>query len=564
MFSVLKPHKKRLFVTLVFLFISVLLNLPIPLISKYLIDTIIPDGRKDLLDIYCVGVFVVFLLLIGNNLYLNYNIARIRELILSKVRILLFNKIHNLPSMHFKNTGSGYMLSRINNDPDVAFGFITEGLIQLVRNMLTFIFGLMLLFYLHWKMALLSLTIIPIYIYSTIYFNPKIREQTESIQEKFAQLANFTNESFSLSELIKSFSGEKREAIKYYEKYRILIKAIIKRFFTNSFLNSSISFSTMLGPLILLWYGGNEMIDGKLTLGSYVAFSGYIGYLYSPINNFMNFNSQYQAAKVAYNRISEILEYEEEFRGGTIKLKEFKNIIFNNISFSYEDKLVLKKININIPKGKFISIIGASGVGKTTLVNMLLGFNEYKKGKILINNIDFTKYNLKSIRNKISIVHQDSMLFSGTIYKNIKYGNPSANKSNIIDAAKKARAHQFIINLENGYDTFVGNRGSKLSGGQKQRLAIARAIIKNPQIFILDEATSSLDSENEKYIHDMLMLLKNEGKTILTISHRLSIVINSDYIYLLNDGMIKESGEHNELIKKNGLYKKIYDKQFNS
>jgi len=556
----LRPYKMRVILIIMMLFFAVMLNMPVPLISKYLIDNVIPQGNTNMLNLYCFGIIGLFIVLTVNSLISNYILTITREKLLFEIRLKLFSKIHENSLFFFKKHGTGYLMSRIDNDPDQALGFLSESVLNIFHSILTFVIGVSILFYLHRKMALLSLLILPINIISLLYLNPRLRKQTLEIQEEFAQTVNFFQESFNLHYLVKIFAKEKLENIRFVKRYRKVIKAIIRRFFTNYSMNTLTSFAGMLGPIILLWYGGNEIINKKLTLGEYIAFSGYLSYLYSPISNLMNVNNLYQTAKVSLKRIKEILDADIAVLDGDITLANCQGKInINKLNFSYPDadsNFKLSNISFSISNGESVALIGKSGSGKSTILNLLMRNYEAISGEILIDNKNIQIFKLLSLRKNIAIVPQDDYLFAGTIYDNILYGNPKANKEEVIEAARKAHAHEFISELTDDYQTNIAEKGTKLSGGQKQRISIARAILKNSPIIIFDEPTANLDSESEKYISQTIKELKH-NKSILIIAHRLSTIRDCDKILVLDQGRIPESGTHDELIASQGIYAQI-------
>lgn len=384
--------------------------------------------------------------------------------------------------------------------------------------------------------------------------------------EKHSQAYNEIQEKYAGIYTIFSFGREKYESIRCTRKLRESTQIQVKYEIMSSVAQMTTMFIGSLGPLAVLYYGGQEIMQGNMTIGEFWAFNAYLGFLFGPVQGITNLNFAIQNALAAMGRIFELFDTKPEIRESPSPVplpSQPGVVIYSRVSFQYKtnNDLILNNINFEIKSGEVYALIGLSGAGKTTLVNLLPRFYDPIEGKISINGVDIREVSLKALRGIIGVVPQDIFLFSGTVRENIAYGNKRATKDDIYAAAKAANAHNFIIKLPRGYDTEVGERGVKLSGGEKQRIAIARAALKNPKILILDEATASLDSESEILIQDALKRLTVDKATIV-IAHRLTTIMNATKILVLNNGEIIEKGDHKELYHQDGFYRKLYNTQF--
>jgi len=372
-------------------------------------------------------------------------------------------------------------------------------------------------------------------------------------------------ESLSGIQIVKAFLMELHESKRIARSMKLLIRARVRNVLWAAASGVGAGFFVGIAGLVVVWYGGSEIIRGNLTIGQYVAFNSFLIYIFGPTQRLVNMNVRIQNSLAAVERVFEILDLkpEEESRAGRGDLKDTKGKVeYCNVSFSYDSaRLVLEDISLGVEPGNLVALVGRSGAGKTTLVNLIPRFYEPQSGRILIDGNDIQEIALRSLRKQIGIVSQETFLFSSSVKDNIRFGRPNATDEEVIRAAKSAHAHEFIVKLAQGYDTKVGERGGRLSGGERQRIAIARAILKEPPILILDEATSELDSKSENLIQEaMESLMRN--RTTFVIAHRLSTILNADTIVVLDEGRIVEEGRHQELYHKGGAYKRLYDEQF--
>jgi len=382
------------------------------------------------------------------------------------------------------------------------------------------------------------------------------------LQKKMADLTTILQEKIGSIQIVKAFTAEEREKAIFSQENEKFFRLMLKQIKRISLLSPITEFLGAGGGAFLIYFGGKEVLSGRLSTGVFLLFLVALFSIISPIKGIATANAQIQAGASALPRIFEILEEKNEVveKAMAKELPGLKEIEFSRLSFGYQKKEILKDINLKLKAGEAIGIVGSSGVGKTTLINLLLRFYDPTDGAILINGEDIKNFKLKSLREKIGLVTQEPILFNDTIRNNIAYGKPEAIEEEIKKAAKIANIHTFIETLEKGYETIIGERGARLSGGEKQRIAIARAILKNPPILVLDEATSNLDSESEKLVQEALSRIMKE-RTSLVIAHRLSTIRNVDLIIVLKDGRIEEQGTHQELINKKGLYYHFYQLQ---
>ncbi len=558
----LKPYWSKGLFAFCFMLLSIVLQLPMPFLTRYLIDSIIALKNFQLLNIIgflLIGVLIIY----GFSSFLErFLLTTFRAKVLFDIRLKLFDHIQRLSLAFFHKKQTGYLMSRISDDVNAVQGLLADTLVSAGQNILTFIAGVACTIYIHPRLAFICFLVLPFYLLSLIVFNKRIRNMSYELREWYGLLNKELQELLSGIFIIKAFTAEKRADIKMLDRLKQVIRKEVRLDIMATVASISSTLISSAGPLVLIWYGCAEIMRGNLTVGSLIAFNSFIGYLFGPTRNLYNLNLNVQRSLAAVERIFEILDLEPE-RDGKEEIKIAKGgVVFENVSFSYNGtEEVLKDISFTVSPGEAVALVGRSGVGKTTLVSLLLRFYEPKKGRILIDEKDIKDVRLGSLRSQIGICTQDVFLFSGTIKENIRFGNPRANDGEIEQAASLAYADGFIRNLPDGYETKLGERGVNLSGGERQRIALARALIKNPKILILDEATSQLDSESENLIQLALRNLLKDRTTII-IAHRLSTIKNVDKIIILDNGRIVGIGRHEELYKSCLVYKNLYDEQF--
>lgn len=561
----LNPYKLALWVGIVSVIMTALLTLPLPWIIKIIIDDILVRHNLKMLHWISLVIIGIFLLRGFFAFLRNYLIVWVGQRVVFDLRTGLYHHLQALSLKFYDTKQTGKIIARITGDIDNLYNIIISGLIDLISNVITFLIVLIVIFFIDWRLAFLSCTVLPFFAINFELFRRKIAESSIYLRRQWDNVMGDLQETIVGAKVIKSFAMESRED-KHFKgqvhtnfEWNMRITSLSTSLWTIAEVISSV------GTAIVFWYGGYEVIRGHLTTGTLVAFYTFLGYLYGPVVYVTRFNEIVQRALVSAKRIFNIFDTKPEVK--EIKhpkvLKDIKgDIEFHNFSFEYvPGRVALYDIDLKVNAGELVALVGPSGAGKTTLINLLARFYDPTKGYISIDGVDIRKAKLESLHKQTGIVLQETFLFSSSIKENIKYGKPDAEDSEMIDAAKAANAHDFIMEFPRGYKTPVGERGVNLSVGQKQRIAIARAILKNPPILILDEATSSLDSETERLIQEALdSLMKN--RTTFVIAHRLSTVQLADKIVVMDKGRIVEVGKHEELILKPGLYSKLYHTQF--
>jgi len=561
-----RPYKIILILAVICTALISLSSLMVPwLTGKGLIDKVIGEKNIPLLNLVALG-FIGLVVVKGVFSYLQtYLTSFIGYKIVMDMRNQIFQHLQRLSLSFYKRRRAGEIMSRLISDTNVLQNALVENIMKLILNILLVIGVLIFIFYIHWRLSLLTLFTLPLLIFTLGKLGSRIKKFSNLVQMKIADISSIIQETIGGIEVIKSFATEKQE-VERFQTYNVQnFHLNMKRTRLVAILPPLMEILTTIGLSAILWYGGLEVINGNLTIGELVAFLGYVALAVNPLNKIGKNYSRYQQALASAERMFEILDTEPEIKESpkAIEMPRINGYIrFRNVSFSYDDKeLVLKDIDLDLRPGEKIALVGRSGVGKTTLVSLIPRFYDPTSGSITIDGHNIRNVKLMSLRRQIGIVSQETFLFNGTIKDNIAYGKMKATDEEIVDAAKKANAHNFIMSLEKGYDTPVGERGVKLSGGQRQRIAIARAILRDPRILILDEATSAVDAESEALIQDALEKLMKDRTTII-IAHRLSTILRADKIIVLDERKIEEIGSHQELLAKNGLYTRLYKSQF--
>jgi ABC-type multidrug transport system fused ATPase/permease subunit len=541
------------------------INLAPPWLMKMLIDDVFTQGNLPMLNlvvlatvlVYITRALISFTQNITNNL-LGQNITRL-------MRKRVYNHLLTMENQFFENEQVGRIVSRVMGDVDAVEHLITGGVEQLIVSAMTLIGIAAILFRINWQLALFSLIPIPFLVLVMTGFGSKVRLVYRSVREKAAEVTGKLADSVAGITVVKSFAREPEEqswfARQLDEYFKMNMEATV--LWVSYF--PMISFITGIGSVMILWLGGQQIIGGVLTIGELVAFNSYLGQFYSPVMQISRLSVQLQRSLASVDRVFELIDREPKIKDAPNAQEKSHiegRIEFRNVHFSYEPgQPVLHGISFVANPGEMIALVGPSGSGKSTITNLIPRFYDVDQGSILVDGLDVRQWKLASLRSHIGMVLQDTFLFNGTARENLRYGRLDATDEEIIEAAKAARIHEFLASLPQGYDTQLGERGVKLSGGQRQRLSIARTILKDPKILILDEATSSVDSEVESLIQEALEeLMKN--RTTIVIAHRLSTIKNADRIIAIKDGRIVEEGSHDELMAKKGLYAYLYELQF--
>ncbi len=544
---------------------SSLLGLPQPLITRYLIDDVIlarPAGAVGLL----AGAVLVLALLkaLGmlSGALQQFYFARFEQEIILDIQRDLLDHTLRLPQSFFADKEIGYLMSRLSLDVQGLRWFFSGTLVYLFTNILRFVGEVGLLFYLEWRLAIAAMVAIPGLVLSVRYFSGKLRALSRHGMEQQAQVSRQLQESLAAAVLIKAFSSENRTVGRVMAQLQAARQISMEQITVSSIANLVINAMPDLARAVVLVAGAYWVIQGNWTLGSLLAFQAYLGYVYGPAQSLAAANLQLQNALAALERVSALFEIVPEENLGTgIKVERLGGAIeFKNVSFSYNGaEPVLEDISFTVSPGERVAIVGPSGVGKTTLVSLILRFYKPTQGELWLDGLPASEYELGSLRRRIGYVPQSTLLLSGTVMDNLRYGNPQASQEQVIQAAQAAGIHDFIAGLPEGYQSHVGERGVNLSEGQKQRLSIARALIKEPDILVLDEPTSALDSLVERSILEALPPLVR-GKTLFIVAHRLSTIQKADRILVLGEKRLAAEGTHQELLQSCDYYRSLFAK----
>lgn len=491
--------------------------------------------------------------------------SRIGNRLVFDLRRRLYVHIHGMSQSFFDRHQVGSIGSRVLNDISVAQNLVGSGVISVVIDSIALLFTLIILARLEWRLTLAACTIMPIYVVALRRLNPSIRSLSQEIQDRFSEISGTVYETLAGMQVVQAFTKERSSERQFVHETRGHFERLLTRTRLNAMLNFATVFLTGFGTILLLWYGGQLVIAGKLTAGMLVQFYSYVAYLYGPLSRFAELNNVYQNSMGAVDRVFEMLDTPSEVTEQPAVKEPVRfrgQVTFDKVQFGYEpERPVLHGVSLDVQPGQMIAFVGPSGSGKTTVTRLLLRFYDVTGGAIRFDGHDLRDLSLRELRQQVGVVLQEPVLFTGTVRQNIELGRPGAREEEVVEAAKAANAHDFIMELSEGYDTRVGERGAHLSGGQRQRISIARALLKDPRILILDEATSALDSESERLIQEALQHLM-EGRTSFVIAHRLSTIVNADQIVVLDRGQIVEQGRHEELLLQNGLYAELCAKQF--
>ncbi|MGJ7918930.1 ABC transporter ATP-binding protein [Neobacillus sp. LXY-4] len=567
-----KPYRFQIFGTVLIGVLKFAIPLIIPLLIKYVVDDIIgsdimSDSQKlDRLFMIMIIMIIVFVILRPPiEYYRQYFAQWTANKILYDIRDRLFTHIQKLSFKYYANTRSGEVISRVINDVEQTKTFVISGLMNLWLDVATIVIAIGIMFSMDMSLTLVSLVLFPFYGFSVRYFFGNLRKLTRIRSQALAEVQSYLHERVQGMPVIKSFAIEDFEQGQFDKQNRNFLTKAIDHTRWNAKSFAVVNTITDIAPLIVIGYSAYQVIQNDLSLGTMVAFIAYIDKLYSPLRRLVNSSTTITQSIASMDRVFEFMDekYDIEDAANALECKNVKgNIVFENISFAYNDKeeYVLKNLSLDVSQGETIALVGMSGGGKTSLVSLIPRFYDVTKGRILLDGTDITNFKVRSLRDKIGMVLQDNILFSESVMTNILLGKPTATEDEVIEAAKAANAHDFILNLPDGYQTKVGERGVKLSGGQKQRVAIARVFLKNPPILVLDEATSALDLESEHLIQEALEKLAKERTTFI-VAHRLSTITHADRIVLVEHGEITEMGRHEELMKKKGNYYKLFQVQ---
>ncbi|MGU8431977.1 ABC transporter ATP-binding protein [Clostridium perfringens] len=556
-----KPYKKLFILDLLAAFLVSACDLFYPMITRNIINDVIPNKQIKLLFVFAIVLTLIFLIKAGLNYFMQYwgHVVGVR--MQADMRRDLFDKLQDMPSKYFDNNKTGVIMSRIINDLLDISELAHHGPEDLFISLVMLVGSFIILCTINVPLTIITFAIIPFLLFYTIHKRNKMKKAFKETRVKTGEVNATIENSISGVRVTKSFGNKVYEMEKFDKSNGIFKKAREHAYKAMAEYFSGMFFLVDMLELIVLIAAGYFTYLGKINVGDFAAYLLYIKMFLQPIRKLINFNEMFQNGMSGFERYEEIMNEENEKEIPNAKeLKDVKGkITIKDVTFRYDNKeSILENFNLDIEAGKMVALVGPSGGGKTTICNLIPRFYDYESGQIFIDDVDISTVTLKSLRENIGIVQQDVFLFTGTIKENIMYGNPNATDEEVIEAAKNACLHDFIMGLEDGYDTFIGERGGKLSGGQKQRISIARVFLKNPAILILDEATSALDNVTEYEIQKALEELSKD-RTTLVVAHRLSTVKNSDEIVVLTDKGIEERGTHEELIKLGGVYSNLHN-----
>ncbi|HFQ6142611.1 TPA: SAV1866 family putative multidrug efflux ABC transporter [Staphylococcus aureus] len=567
-----KPYKYRIFATIIVGIIKFGIPMLIPLLIKYAIDGVInnhaltTDEKVHHLTIAIGIALFIFVIVRPPIEFIRQYLAQwTSNKILYDIRKKLYNHLQALSARFYANNQVGQVISRVINDVEQTKDFILTGLMNIWLDCITIIIALSIMFFLDVKLTLAALFIFPFYILTVYVFFGRLRKLTRERSQALAEVQGFLHERVQGISVVKSFAIEDNEAKNFDKKNTNFLTRALKHTRWNAYSFAAINTVTDIGPIIVIGVGAYLAISGSITVGTLAAFVGYLELLFGPLRRLVASFTTLTQSFASMDRVFQLIDEDYDIKNGVgaqpIEIKQGR-IDIDHVSFQYNDNEapILKDINLSIEKGETVAFVGMSGGGKSTLINLIPRFYDVTSGQILIDGHNIKDFLTGSLRNQIGLVQQDNILFSDTVKENILLGRPTATDEEVVEAAKMANAHDFIMNLPQGYDTEVGERGVKLSAGQKQRLSIARIFLNNPPILILDEATSALDLESESIIQEALDVLSKD-RTTLIVAHRLSTITHADKIVVIENGHIVETGTHRELIAKQGAYEHLYSIQ---
>ncbi|MFP3870181.1 MAG: lipid A export permease/ATP-binding protein MsbA [Syntrophobacteria bacterium] len=538
--------------------------------SAYLVKPVLDDifVHKNLGMLKILPIIVLLLFLVkgvctwGHEYLMNH----VGQSIVTRLRQQLYDHLQALSLSFFDRMSTGVLMSRITNDVNLIQGAVSNAVTGLLRDSFSIVGLVAVIFYRDWQLAIIAMVVLPFAFFPIVKFGKIMRRLSTKRQESMGDISTILYETISGNRIVKAFGMEEYEKKRFARENLKYFKYLMKSVTVRSLSSPVMEFLGGIGIAFIIWYGGHSVIQGQSTPGNFFSFLAALLMLYEPVKRLSKVNNVLQQGMAAAYRVYSILDTQPEIqdRPDAVHLPPIRQSLeLRNVQFHYANEPVLKHINLKVAAGEVLAIVGVSGVGKTTLVNLIPRLYEVTGGAIFIDGVDIRQATLASLRSQIGMVTQQTILFNDTVRNNISYGDIVRSKEDIIDAARAANAYDFIMKMPQGFDTVIGEQGVRLSGGQRQRLCIARALLKDAPILILDEATSSLDSEAELEVQKALENLM-VGRTTLVIAHRLSTIQNADRIVVLSDGRIVEEGGHEDLLRANGEYRRLYELQFAS
>lgn len=576
--KILMHEKKYLKRIIVFILLTATIDVSIPVFNSYAIDTLASGNASQAQFIGFSVLLFVLIVIFGISVYLYLHYTGIVENNFAyNLRQTAFKKVQELSFSYFDKNSEGWIISRLTSDIFRITEILSWGFIDMIYGLTTIVGITFVMFYVNYKLALLVVSVMPILVVVSVWFQKRILIQQRKVRKHNSAVTASFSENINGAQTIKSLALEEMVKDDFYDiSLRMKRSAIHANLYSALFIPIVI-FMSSVSSAILMWYGGQQVVAYVMPFGVLMMFTSYINSFFQPLREIARLLSELQMAQASAERVMQLIHAENDVvdredvieQYGTLLNPKVENypqlygdIDFNNVNFYYNDnEIVLDNFNLSVKKGTTVALVGETGSGKSTIINLLCRFYEPTKGEILIDGVNYQDRSLGWLRHNIGYVLQSPHLFSGTIKDNIRYGKLDATDDEIIAAAKRVNAHEFIMNFSDGYNTDVGEGGGRLSTGQKQLISFARAIIKEPSIFILDEATASIDTETELLVQNAIKeLLK--GRTSFIVAHRLSTIVDSDLILVIRNGKIVESGKHDELLQKEGYYYRLYTNQF--
>ncbi len=563
--QIIKPYRNRLILAMVSMVVVAGLSALQAYMVKPLLDEIF--FKKDRLMLNLLPLALMLLFLVKGVFYYCYSyfMERVGQGIILDLRKKIYDHIQNLPLSFFTKTPTGELISRIISDVTLMQGAVSSALVGTLKDLFQILGLLTVIFYQNWKLALMSLVFIPLASMPIYRFGKKFRELSTNSQQTTASIANILQETIQGNRIVKAFCMEEYEFKRFSERAGKLFRITMKDVQLKSLNHPLMELLGGVGIALIMWYGGNQVLSGNSTPGTFFSFLTALIMIYEPIKNISKVNNPIQHGLAAATRVFSVLDIRPDIadKTGAVDLPPIqKEIVFKDVHFSYDGATeILKGINLTVTPGEVIALVGTSGGGKTTLANLIPRFLDVTRGEISIDGQDIRNVTMKSLRSQIAMVTQQTILFNDTVRNNIAYGDLKKSEEELVAVARAAHALNFITELPEGFETIIGESGTRLSGGQQQRISIARALAKDAPILILDEATSALDTESEREVQNALENLM-KGRTTFIIAHRLSTIKNADRIIVIKDGLIAEEGTHDTLLAKNGVYHMLYTMQF--
>jgi subfamily B ATP-binding cassette protein MsbA len=561
----IKANRFRLYLAIFCMLLTSGTTAALAYLVKPAIDQIFITGNEAMLKLIPLAAILVSVLRGGGMFGQDYFLSRVAQGIVKELRDRLYTRMSALPLSFFHEKKTGVLMSRITYDVNLIRMVVSNSITSMVSDIGTLICLLAVTFYQIWELALVAFVVLPVAFYPIATLGRRVRKITRRSQERVGDMNSFLHETFFGNKIVKAFGREDYEIARFHKKSAALFANEMKNTIVKALTSPIVETLSGLGTALVIWFGGSQVVKGVYTTGTFMSFMAAVMMMYSPAKRLSKLNAQIQQGMAAFDRVYEILETESDIMEApdAVEMKRGNHRVeFKNVCFSYENgEPVLTDINLDVAPGEVIALVGASGGGKTTMVNLIPRFYDVSSGAVLIDGMDIRRATISSLRKQIAIVTQEPILFNDTIRANIAYGNPEATEEDIVRAAVDSYAHDFITGFPEQYDTVIGELGARLSGGQKQRLCIARALIKDAPILILDEATSSLDTEAEAIVQKALANLM-KGRTTFVIAHRLTTVSHADRVIVISNGKIVEQGKHEELLALGGDYFRLCQMQF--